>query len=92
MKIASLHQQATVLSSYISDNGLLQLVFSRHLLKHFKLRPPWKKWSLCHQLAPLGVPNNEFVAGFTGLIPSRLPWSHFLQYMCAQFSVAVLRF
>jgi len=66
------------LSSYISDDSLLQLVFSWHLLKHFTLRPPWKKWYVWHQLAPLGVSNDEFVDGLTGLIPSRLPWSHFL--------------
>jgi len=27
---------------------------------------------------PLDVSNDEFVAGLTGLIPCRLPWSHFL--------------
>jgi len=26
-----------------------------HLLKHFKLRSPWKKRSVWHQLAPPGV-------------------------------------
>jgi len=53
--------------------------FSRHLLKHFKLRLRLKNDLYdTHQLAPLSVSNDEFVAGLTGLIPSRLPWSHFL--------------
>jgi len=37
-----------------------------------------KKLSVWHQLAPLGVSNDEYVAGLTGLVPARLPWSHFL--------------
>ena len=32
---------------------------------------------------PLGVPNNEFMAGLTGLVPADLPRSHFLQFMGA---------
>jgi len=64
----------TVLRSYILDDSLLQLVFSWHLVKHVTLRPPWKKWSVWHQLAPLGVSNDEFEAGLTGLVPGRLRW------------------
>jgi len=37
-----------------------------------------KKWSVWYQLAPLGVWNDEFVAGLTRLVSARLPWSHFL--------------
>jgi len=31
-----------------------------------------------HHLIHQGVSNDDFVAGLTGLIPSRLPWSHIL--------------
>jgi len=42
--------------------------------------------SVWHQLGSLGVSNNEFVDVLNGLVPSCLPWSHFLKFMRAQFS------
>jgi len=43
---------------------------SRRLIKHFKPRSQWKKWSVQHQVVLFNVLNDEFVVGHVGLVPA----------------------